>query len=245
MKKGLKPQLVVVPDENFAYGIEHGAYPQLDSDVNSGKAVIVSPDNASKKYGIAIPTENTIYVINPYSGIYINLADKSIERNFVSAKSLQIREVLVMLGAKSAELTEEISRKKAEEKKGEVSFQKSNVGIGVNASKNEDLSQEITSKITLNHHDRQAKPASEIRAFMDSHGLGDDPNLKAWLERYIRDGKMSGSESLEIEYLEELNSAREIAGNLKILTIESKLKAANSSKETHSFKKTLLVDFGE
>jgi hypothetical protein len=120
-----EPQFVIVPDEDYEWGLNHGAYPQFNNELNSGKLVVLSKEDASSKYGIIQPEENKVYVRNPYDGIYHDLGAEDLNVLFIEKKAIQIREVLIMFGVYSAKLENSVNNSKETDLRINGKFQKS------------------------------------------------------------------------------------------------------------------------
>jgi hypothetical protein len=101
----------------------------------------------------------------------------------------------------------------------------------------------LGTKIELKPFRRQAKTPKEIRQYINTHGLGEECSLIAWLERYERDKIMTGAESLEVSFLEDLAKARNGVLHLKFLQDEASFNINNHRKQTHTFTKIINVDF--
>ena len=75
--------------------------------------------------------------------------------------------------------------------------------------------------------------------------MGSESTIIAWIDRLERDGKLEGSEEIEITFLEELAVERDAALNLKIVNCEAGFKISSLKKETHEFTEKIFIDFGE
>lgn len=261
-----EPQFVIVPDEDYEWGLNHDkAYPEFNDELNSGKLVVLSKEDASSKYGITQPEEDKVYFRNPYDGIYLDLDAENLEVLFIEKKAIQIREVLIMFGVYSASLENSVNNSKdtdldinvkvlTENSKGENEEQnkkqneklKSLMGflkkISGEASfnSNNKSDQNLATKIELKPSRRQAKTPQEIRQYINNHGLGEESSLNAWLTRYERDGKLVGAEELEVSFLGELAKARKGALDIKIL---SSFNIEYLRRQANSFYKKISVDF--
>ena len=240
-----QPQLIIVPDEDYEYGLNHGAYPEYEEELSSGEVVVVSKEEATTKYGIASPKENKIYVCNIFDGTFRDITAESTEKNFIEAKAVAIRETLIMLGAYSAELVHRINHIQDKDMKLGVTGKKGSGSIGADFHQNKHKEINLDSKIQLKPFIRPAKSAEEIRQYANTHGLGNESTIIAWIDRLERDGKLGGSEEIEITFLEELAVARDAALNLKLVQCEAGFNFESLSKDTHSFFEKISIDFGE
>lgn len=238
-----QPQLLIVPDEDYEYGIKHGAYPEFNEELKTGEVVVISREEAITNFGISSPKENKIYVRNVFDGTYRDITAENTEKVFIEAKAVAIRRTLVMLGAYSAKLEHHI--KHAQEKDFTIGAKgkKGNDSIGVNYHQNKHKEVNLDAAINLDPFSRSAKDVGEIRQYIYTHGLGCDSNLIEWIDRLESDGKLVGREGIEISFLEELTTARDAALNLQIVQSEVGFNIESLNKETHSFTVSIAVDW--
>lgn len=238
-----KPQLLIVPDEDFEYGINHGAYPEFKEELQTGEVVVVSRDNATIEYGLSSPKENKIYVRNIFDGTYQDITAEDTEKTFIKAKAVAIREVLVMLGAYSAELEHRIEHAQEKDLKFGATGKKGPNSVGMNYHQNKHKELNLTAIIKLNPFNRSAKDSQSIREYINTHGLGSESTLVAWVQRLERDGKLEGPEEIEVSFLEELTAARDAALDLQIVKSEVGFNIESLYKETHEFVEKISVNF--
>ena len=238
------PQLVVVPDEDYEYGIRHSAYPEFDEELRSGEVVVASREMATTEYGISSPKENKIYVRNVFDGTYRDITAENTEKCFIEAKAVALREVLVMLGARSAELTHSVEHVQDKDLKFGAKGKKGSGSAGFNYHQNKHKEINIEAIIKLEPYPRHAQSAEIVRKYAFEHGLGGESTIIAWINRLERDHKLEGPESIEIKFLEELTAARDAALNLKLVQCEAGFSIAKLDKETHEFTEKIYVDFG-
>ena len=239
-----QPQLVIVPDEDYEYGLNHGAYPEYDEELSSGEVVVVSKEEATIEYGIASPKENKIYVRNIFDGTFRDITADSTEKSFIEAKAVSIREALIMFGAYSAELVHTVTHTQDKDLTIGANGKKGAGSLGLDLHHNKRKEINLDSKIQLKPFTRPAKNPEEIRRYAFTHGLGNESTIIAWIDRLERDGKLRGSEEIEISFLEELAIARDAALNLKLVQGEAGFRINSLNKETHSFFEKISVDFG-
>ncbi|MCR5325442.1 MAG: hypothetical protein K6E37_01680 [Bacteroidales bacterium] len=240
-----KPQLVIVPDEDFKYGLNHDAYPEYSEELRSGEVVVVSKEEATTQYGIASPKDNKIYVLNVFDGTFRDITAESTEKSFIEAKAVAIREALIMLGAYSAELVHRIEHVQDKDLKLGAKVKKGVGSIGVDYHQNKHKEINLDAKIQLKPFKRPTKSVKEVRQFAFTHGLGNESSIIAWIDRLERDGKLGGAEEIEITFLEELAVARDAALNLQLVKCEAGFNIESLNKETHSFFEKISIDFGE
>lgn len=238
------PNLVVVPDEDYEYGLTHGYYPEFANELKSGEVVIASIEKAVTEYGITMPKENSIYIRNVFDGTYRDISSENTERVFIESKAVAIREVLVMLGAQSAELAHSVKHLQDKDLKVSATAKKGAVSGSVDYNQNKHKEVNIDAIIRLKPFSRTAKTAEEVRKYAFTHGLGNESTIIAWIDRLERDQKLEGSESIDVTFLEELTVARNAALNLKLVQCEAGFSINHREKETHSFTEKITVDFG-
>lgn len=240
-----KPQLIIVPDEDYLYGLAHGAYPEYNKELESGKLKVLSKEVATSEYGISLPEENRIYVRNVFDGTYRDITAESTEMTFIIAKAVAIRETMIMLGAYSVELIHNIKHIQDSDVKVGANGRKGPTTVSVNGHQGAHKELDLESTIKLNPYPRSAKSAEEIRQYAYSHGLGNESTIIAWIERLQRDGKLVGSEEMEVSFLEELSVARDAALSLGLVQCEAGFNIESLQKETHKFYEKIAVCFSE
>lgn len=238
------PNLVIVPDEDYLYGLTHGQYPEFAQELASGEIVVASREKAITEYGITSPKENKIYVRSVFDGTYRDITAENTEKCFIEAKAVAIREVLVMLGVQSAELVHSVKHIQDKDLKVGATGKKGAGSGSVNYYQNKHKEVDIEAIIKLEPYPRVAKTADVVRQYAFTHGLGSESTIIGWIERLERDHKLEGPESIDVTFLEELTVARDAALNLKLVQCEAGFSIDSLNKETHSFSEKISVDFG-
>lgn len=238
------PNLVIVPDEDYEYGLTHEAYPEFANELKSGEVVVTSIEKAVTEYGITSPKENIIYVRNVFDGTYRDITAENTEKCFIEAKAVAIREVLVMLGAQSAELVHSVKHIQVKDLKAGITGKKDAGSLSADYHQNKHKEVDIEAIIKLAPYPRTAKTAEEVRKYAFTHGLGNESTIIGWIERLERDHQLEGPESIDVTFLEELAVARDAALNLKLVQFEAGFSINSLKKETHSFTEKITVDFG-
>ena len=244
MEQKPQPQLIIVPDEDYEYGIKHGEYPEFAEELRSGEVLVVSREAATAEYGITLPKENKIYVRNVFDGTYIDIVAGTTETNMIKAKAVAIREVLIMLGARSAKLEHSVKHIQDNDLRFGGTGKKGGISGNVEGHQNKHAEVNIDAIITLEPFPRTAKTAEEIRQFAFKHGLGNESTIIAWINRLERDHILKGPESIDVTFLEELAVARDAALNLKLVKCEAGFNIESLNKEVHRFTEKIYVDFG-
>ena len=237
-----KPDYLLIADEDLSYGIKHKAYPEYSEDINSGKLLVLTVKEAKDQLELDKPEEDKLYYLNPYSLKYEDLASQNLDVNLCYAKAVEYREVLLKFGVYSAFVEEEIGDKKTSQYEGGVKVEKKSVKTDISSDYQKKTNLLANTKITIDEAERHPKTAEEIEEYVFSHGLRSDYNINAWLQRLKSDGRMSGSESIKITFLSELDSVFSSALGIKVLE-DIEIAATFKLKKTHSreFSRTVKV----
>jgi|GEM_PF-2654450 hypothetical protein len=238
-----KPNLIIVPDDEYAYGIENGFYPELYEDMHNKEIAIVSQEKVKIDYLISNPKANGIYIRDPYLDRYLDIEASKTEDELISSKSLAIREVLVALGVYSAKIEEEVTNKEkySRELGGNVGYKI--VELSIDTVSNKTRSLNISNCLTLDPYPRKTKDIGEVKDIALKYGVAEDSTIKPYIDRLERDGELVGSETLEIKYLTELKDAFSLASNLKIFKANFGFHLKTEKSEEHTFIKKLTVCF--
>lgn len=107
----MKPELLIVANEELTYGMGNGYYPDFLQNIKNGNLSVLSLDEAINVNLSKRPLGNGMdfYVYNPYNDQYVCMWDSDILNKFVSDKSYAIKEALVRMGAKDIILKEDMS----------------------------------------------------------------------------------------------------------------------------------------
>ncbi|MBQ0090275.1 MAG: hypothetical protein KBT27_13195, partial [Prevotellaceae bacterium] len=100
-----KPDLLIITDDDIAYGVEKCYYPDLTKAVRDGNLQVIGYEEWKSNSEIQIkgkPLFNgeDVFILNPYSNCYIKASDNEILDLFCEDKSLVVKEALVKMGAK-------------------------------------------------------------------------------------------------------------------------------------------------
>ena len=241
--KTQKPHLIIVPEEDYAYGLLHGSYPEYKAELSSGKLMVLSPEDAQLCFGVPEPEENHIYVRNIFDGTYRDIASASIENDFIKAKAVALREALVMLGVYSANVTRNIHHTKESDIKANLNGKRAGLSGDIEYHQNKKQEIDIDAVIGLDPFPRKAENVEEIRKYINCHGLGNESSLVAWIDRLERGGKLEGGETIEFTFLDELQVARDAALNLKMVQAEVGFNIKSINKEKHEFTEKISVNW--
>ncbi len=243
-----KEALLIITDEDTRYGVEHGYYANTESImkgierrnmrvINYGEAESLKLDGYPQEDG------NDIYFLNPYSDRYIRITDNDLLVKMSLGKSLAIANTLIKMGAKHITIDEQVTSKKDSRFQSEVGGSKEGIGgsVGVNYhnAENGDFKKIIES------HDpnRVAKTVKEVKQYVRSRGLEDDPSICFWLERFCSDGKLSGKESIVVTFLSEVQSDLKILAGMDLEVFNVKGSFIYEQVHINTFTKKLIVEF--
>lgn len=244
----MEAELLIIADNDFEYGLKKGYYPKLKEALNNDKLEILSINEFKRRQIITktVPLFNgqDCYLRNPYTGCYISVDDNDLPNVFVDSRTIAVKETLIRMGAKNISIYEETADKdtsqttvNAEAGKGPI---KGNVGVDYT----NDISLNIKSKIEYHGPNNQPRKFERVKDFVISHGLGSDNNILPWLERFREDGKLSGTESIEVSFLSEIQNALRITASIDYKLFNAGIEFGHKHSHIHSITKKLSVDFG-
>lgn len=241
-----KPELLIVADEELAYGIDSGYYPCFLQSIKQGNLVILSIEEAPKVNLSKRPIGDgkDFYIYNPYTDVYIYMWDPDILNNLVSEQSYVIKEALVRMGAKDIVLKEDTTDSDSSHIniQNKASLQLANADITADYS----ASSSVNIKSSIESHDptRTPKEYDKVKDFMIRHGLWGDAKLKLLLDRLKDDGQLHGTEKYEVTYLSEIKNALNIAANVNYQLFNDTLDFSKEHNHVHTISKTLEINFG-
>lgn len=244
------PDLLVITDDDIAYGVEKGYYPDLSKAVRDGNLKVIGYEEWQNNSEIQIkgkPLFNgeDVFILNPYSNCYIKASDNEILDLFCEDKSLVVKEALVKMGAKHIIIVDEVADK--DTLRIDVKTEASSSGNAIGGSLNTSFSriQSVDIKNCIESHDdnRIAKSPQEIQEFINTHGLIGDTKLKILCERLQSDGKLSGRESYTLTYLNEVDFALKILASIKYKVFSGSLDFSLEHNHIHKISKNLSIEF--
>lgn len=241
----MKPELLIIANEELAYGMKLGYYPDFLQNIKSGNLAVLSMEEATKENLSKLPLGNGMdfYIYNPYFDQYVCMWDSDILNKLVSDKSYAIKEALVRMGAKDIILKEDASDSDSSHYniQNNASLQLANADISTDYN----YSSSVNLKSCIESHDdyRTPKEFSIVKEFMIKHGLWGDAKLRLLLERLKEDGQLSGHERYEVTYLSEIKSALNIAANINYQLFNDTLDFSKTNNHIHTITKTLDINF--
>lgn len=242
----MKPELLIVTNEELTYGMENGYCPDFSQNIKNGNLSVLSLDEARNENLSKRPLGNGMdfYVYNPYNNQYVCMWDSDILNKFVSDKSYAIKEALVRMGAKDIILKEDMSDSDNTHYniQNKASLQLANADVSIDY----ESSSSVNLKSCIESHDINRKPKEyqKVKDFMIKHGLRGDTKLNLLLERLKEDGQLSGTEKYEVTYLSEIKSALNIAANINYQLFNDTLDFSKTHNHVHTISKTLEINFG-
>jgi len=245
MKNIEKPQLLIVKNEDYIGGFEKGFYPKETEILNSKDLEVVDKITAQSKYEIAHPAMDKIYMQNEFTGKYLLLDDNSIGNTLVQDQTVIYKSVLKDLGARRIMIQKSTLDEDHIAVGGNIGLNKKALEGKLGGSHTRDNSINIIATLEGEYPKREPKPAHVIRDFALNHGIGNDAYISNLIEILERDHYLEGKETIEITYLTDLQSATNVAAELKAVgAFGIKADFNYSSEKVHVKKCTLIVDFG-
>lgn len=248
MAQETKPMVIV--DDDFAHGVEHGYYPELDNDIKNNILRVMTLDEANKSDHFMTPPKQdkpNYYICNPYveEKKFISLLDEpQIERDFGIAKENALKEALIMLGAKSIKLRKKDH--KASSRETNVNLEGGNKVVSGEADFNYNNNKNQDFELNIEYEDPENKTDGyeKARKYILSHGLGVDPRLSEWLNRLQTRGELKGKEKLEVSFFDEIKKAWDLVLKIDAPTFNAKFGAGSKSASVRELNISLDVDFG-
>ena len=239
--------LLVIVDEDYLYGLTHGYYPKDKETADQNSCLLISSRQAKNSYLIHHPKENNIYYKNPYSDQYLDLNSSKTEDLLILSKCVALKEMLLMLGAYSAKVEDEVSHKDSIEKN--IDGGASHPAAGAEVSYSSSSSQAINIKVSIEFgaNNSPIKPIDDIKSYAQEHGLLYDNDsyliVNPWIERIEQNRRFPDYERITISYLTEYEYALNIAAKLKVLSFGASFSFSEDKHHSHSFTKNILVNW--
>lgn len=246
MEKENKPELLIIADDDLAYGINHGYYPEMEEQIHHGNLEVSSINSDHRPFNLTkrpLGNGKDIYVRNPYADSYVSLWDSGILNDFINTKSLAIKEVLVRMGAKHICLKEET--KDIDSSKTTINAKASLKLATINGGGSYKRCSSANVKSQIESHDpsRQTKSVDKVEEFMKIHGLIGDSTLKMLLDRLKEDGSLHGIEKYSVTYCSEIENALNIAANINFKLFSSELDLSHEHNHVHTMCKEIEIIF--
>lgn len=249
----MKPSILVITDTDKSYGVNHGFYNELEKPIKNNQVKVISYDNI-QDVGLSYSGDFTydgkdIFILNPYSDLYVKIYNDDLFNSFLLGKSLAVKEVLVSMGAKRITVKDGIKIKDVDKIESKID---SNVDIpgdngvkgSINAKYNGINSFDVQSVIESYDPNRKPKSYLEVKSYIDSHGLSNDQSLHLLLERLEQDGVLSGSEKYSFKCLQEIKTAMEFLSSLNVNQVfSSSLHFSLEHNHIHEVSKDLSIEF--
>ena len=249
--KSSEPEMLIVADEEFMYGVQNGYYPELKKVYNSPQTKICTYDE-THSLDLQLATEPnltgcTCYMLNRYAQKYMELTDPNLENSLISDQCIAVKELLVALGAKSIRLSREVEDVKEQSAEGElgVGYKVGEVKVGMGR----DQVRRMNMKVLIESYDPQRLPKSvaAIENFLRKKGLQHESHLVCLVERLKNDDhqRLYGVEKMSLSFLSEVQDALKLIADINIgLFFNAYAEHETRLKQMHSFRECLEVDFG-
>ena len=241
--------VLIVADEDIAYGIQKGYYPELTKKVEDGILTIIdyeSYQNIPEIQLLSKPLRNgeDVYILNPYTNKYISASDNELLDNLCIDKAYAVKEALVRMGAKRIVVEnafEDIDQLNTEGK--------TKVGVGskgqgsLTTTFSRSISLNLKNQLTSEDPDRIPKPYSDVKSFIENNGLSNDSRLGFLLNRMKEDGKLHGKEEYTLEYFNEVSFALNVLSTLNLSLFSSSLDFKLEHNHIHRISSKLSIEF--
>lgn len=246
-----KPERILLADEDFVYGVNIDAYPNITRLKSTGNFAVMTLEEAQEQYDIARigTSDEDLLVLNPYSNRYWSINESDLQDKFISDKAIAIKRACELFGAHCCILKEKVVE--AEEKKrdihagGKYNGSKS-AGGDVNINNNKKHSVNLSNEISFLNLNTPIASPSEIEKHLHQTGLVSNGTFKGFLDDLYMGRKLGGCQHIRVRFLRELQEALGVAlklDALKIINIAIDYKSTSS--KVHEFEKELWVYFDE
>lgn len=245
-KDNLKPEVLIITDEDTFYGIEHNYYPKMSDAKKNGKLGILRLGDDNNEYALCEPPKGKgedFYVRNPFSNNYISLWSSDIMNVLISDKSMAVKEALVLMGAKHITIKEGIK---------DIDNTNCNMGVKANLRLakadihgNYERTASVSIKSIIESHDnnRIARPADDVRSYMQSHGLLADSLLMGFLSRLEKYGPLQGEERSAVTFITEIKDSLGIIADIDYKVFNSELDFSKEHNYCHTISKEINIQF--
>lgn len=246
------PEILIVAEDGYVTGIEEGIYPELKEKLDLNKEVISVCDSEEvkeKKYILKSKpnlTNGTFYMLNKFSGSYIDLSSPDLIETLENDKLIAYRESLVRLGAKNIKIERAIDDETNKEFSLNAKASKDGVAGGeIDVDKSNYLSIKYSSVLESDLKSRKPKAPKQVIDYLEKKGLDSDSNLYALYERLKEDGRIEGKEKIKIQLKKEIKDALKICLDLDIpLYFKANVGLSIKSQNIHTLSLSVDVDFG-
>lgn len=245
----MKPSILVITDADKSYAVNHGFYNELEKPIKNNQVKVISYDNIQDVglscFGDFTYDGKDIFILNPYSDVYVKISNDDLFNNFLLGKSLAVKEVLVSMGAKRITVKDGIKDVIESKMDSNVDIPGVNgVKGSINAKYNGINSFDVQSVIESYDPNRKPKSYLEVKSCIDSHGLSNDLSLHLLLERLKQDGVLSGSEKYSFKCLQEIKTAVEFLASLNVNHVfSSSLHFSLEQNHIHEVSRDLFIEF--
>lgn len=240
---------LLVVDDDFAYGVKYGYYPQLQNDIDNGALNVMSIKDARETGSLCtVPSDDkeNFYVYNPYVNDknYVDLSDPNLEQNFGIAQCNAIKESLRRLGVKEVKINK-VSEQYAEDAyHGNGRANKGPVGGEVAVDYKRDKRFDFTLNIEMTDEKNQPSQYEDACNYIYSHGMANNPFLSEWLSVLKERHQITGRETINVSFFEEINKALDIAAKITTPAYSVNAGFNMNSKKINKLNIKLSVNFG-
>lgn len=254
-----KPEVLVIENEDYMYGLREGYYPEekkaydeaMNLEVMTLKQVVeLWGKDVLAKQSSALRAQS--YVLNKVEGRYYPTDSPSLSRDLATSRALAYKTMLKMMGAIEIGLKKEQRECRTTQREFGVEASGEYGVVGANSkydSKREQSAQEaFSSCIEFKDTLSRPRPVSEVKRWVLEKGLMEDSVVRSWMEEYeMYGGQMSGTENYEVTYLSELDTVSQIHAGLQAripkAMVCANLKYETKARSTYKIMDVLRVRF--
>lgn len=250
MENEKRAKYLLIDEDGFTkLAIESGLYPELTKELEHGDLMVADHNEAKNllnQNAIESIEDNGYYMLNPYCGNlrYELASSKGLELRYINDKMETVKNILIMMGAKSIKMVESEKSTSHQTHSGQIEFSvpKSQGGLSGRSDKNE--VEKFFSKATYDDSQNKAIPCEDIEREIVRTGLTSVSFFGNCLNRLRSGNPLTGKHTMEYSSLGEVKKGFEIGAKLKVVRFKTEVDYQQLSEETHEFTTTLEVDFG-
>lgn len=245
-----KPKTLILTTEEDVRCARKGFYPEYDHILKTNELGFVSLNEVlqnPKMWNLdKLDKEEAVYVFNPFSQQYLRIDDNNVSpETFISEKAIATRRALLMMGAHCV-LHEEIVKDLSKmDVSGGVQGKKGNKSANIEGKYSNSESVNLTTKLYKLDLKNTPSELKAVEDYLNEKELMNDGCLHDWFETFKRDGFLTGSDVITIDFTKELNSALAIAAGINYGPIGGGLKVDVTKSSLHQFSQTIRVYFDD
>ena len=245
-----KPKTLILTTEEDVRCVRKGFYPEYNHIIQTNELGLVSLNEVlqnPKMWNLdKLDKKEAVYVLNPFSQQYIRIDDNNVSsETFISEKAIATKRALLMMGAHCVlheEIVKDISNMDVS---GGVQGKKGNKSANIEGKYSSRESVNLTTKLYTLNMKNMPSELKTVEDYLNEKELMNDGCLHDWFETFKRDGFLTGSDVITIDFTKELNSALAIAAGINYGPIGGELKVDVTKSSLHQFSQTIRVYFDD